>query len=70
MSHGVGMMDESLSRDDGWLLQLFVLIRAAREPVSEEALLEYAERHRLHGITASKIRRLLSGLVRKGFVQT
>jgi hypothetical protein len=59
----------SLSTDDLWLLQLYVLIRAATEPVSEETVWSYAERHGLCGITAAKIRRLLRALARRGIIQ-
>jgi hypothetical protein len=58
-----------LSTDDRRLLQLFVLIRAADEPVSEEMLRSYTERHGLEGITAAKIRGILRALVRRGVIQ-
>ena len=63
------MEGKSLSDDDRWILQLFVTIRAAAEPVSEETVRAYAERHALRGVTATKIRGLLSGLVRRGYLQ-
>jgi hypothetical protein len=59
----------SVSIDDRWLLQLFVLIRAATEPVSVETVLAYAERHELRGMTATKIRRLVTALTRRGVIQ-
>ena len=59
----------SLATDDRWLLQLFALIRAADEPVSEEVLRSYSERHGLHGISAAKIRGILSTLVSRRVIQ-
>jgi hypothetical protein len=58
-----------LPGDDRWILQLFVTIRAATEPVSEETVRAYAERHALRGVTATNIRGLLSGLVRRGYLR-
>jgi hypothetical protein len=58
-----------LSTDDRWLLQLYVVIRAANEPVSAEMLQSYAERHKLVGITSAKIRSVLSALVRRGAIR-
>jgi len=60
----------SLSTDDRWLLQLYVLIGAANEPVSDESLQSYAERHELVGITAAKIRSILAALVRRGVIRS
>ena len=57
------MIRRCLSSDDLWRLELFVLIHAAGEPVSEEMVQESAERKELHGITATKIRGLFSALV-------
>ena len=59
----------SLFTDDHLLLHLFALIRAANEPASEEMLRSFTERNGLRGITATKIRGLLSALVRRGVIQ-
>jgi hypothetical protein len=57
------------SEDDLWLAQLYVLIRPAQEPVSEESVLAYVRRRKIREVTTAKLRRLLSSLVRKGIVR-
>src|SRR5687768_12300722 len=54
--------------NDFWLVQLFVLIRAAREPVSEGRIIAYVERSKIE-VTTSRIRNLLSSLIRNGLIQ-
>jgi len=58
-----------LSADDVSLLQLFVLIRAATERVSEERLLAEVERRNIRGFTATALRGLVSSLVHKGLIR-
>jgi hypothetical protein len=57
------------AEDDLWLVQLYVLIRAANEPLSEERILAYVRRRKIRDVTATQIRRLLSSLVRKGIIR-
>ena len=55
--------------DDGFgLVQLWVLVRAARGTVSEEEVLECVRRHKVR-VTVIEIGRLLSSLVRKGLIR-
>jgi hypothetical protein len=42
------------AEDDFWLVQLYVVIRAAREPLSEESILAYVIRRKLRDVTATK----------------
>jgi len=58
-----------ISEDDLWLLRLFVLVRAAKERISEESLLAELDRRKIGGITSAQLRRLLSSLVGRGLIQ-
>jgi hypothetical protein len=57
------------SADDISLLRLFVLIRAAKQGISEECLLVEFERRNIHGLTAKALRSILSSLVRRGLIR-
>ena len=54
---------------DLWLVKLFVLIRAAKEPVSEEDLFSYIRRRKIREVAVADVRRLLSSLAREGIVR-
>ena len=58
-----------MSADDLWLLRLFVLIRAAKERISEESLRAELDRRKIGGITSAVLRRLLSSLAGSGLIQ-
>jgi hypothetical protein len=42
------------AEDDLWLVQLYVVIRAAREPLSEESILAYVIRRKLREVPPRK----------------
>jgi hypothetical protein len=57
-----------LSKDEIWLVRLFVLSRAAKAPVSEGSILEELDGRKIEGVTAKELRSVLASLVRNGIL--
>jgi hypothetical protein len=58
-----------LSSDDFWLVRLVVLLRSAKEDVTERSIVMEFERRNIIGVTTPMIRRLLRSFVKKGYIR-
>ena len=57
-----------LSKEEMWLVRLFVLPLAAKAPVSEQSLLAELDGRKIDGVSTTTLRSILASLVRKGIL--
>jgi len=58
-----------LTEDDFWLMRLFVLVQAAKGPVSEESIIQELNRRKLGVATPLVIRKLLRYLASRKLIR-